>query len=596
MREPQDIQLRGAVLLLFVSLSTLLLLGRLFQLQIVDQSGWAARSRNNQVRTADVLPHRGLILDRFGRVLVDNQPSYTVTGVPGILLEDSVVVFRLADLCGRDASSLFRRLSRAGRYVQKPIKLLSDLPFELRAHLAEFRLDFDGVDVRVEGKRHYRSEVAPHLLGYVKEVSEKDLASETYKEMAPGDLVGRKGMERFYNAEMAGRSGVDFLTVDSRGRIQGATEGIAPIKAMHGRDLELCLDLDMQILAESLLEGKRGSILMMDCLSGEILAAASAPDYKLKHFSGRMPPEVWSVLNDEVMRPLLNRFVQGQYPPGSLFKIALAAYALEKGIVDERWTVVCDGSMQLGRRTARCWNLDGHGPMVMRQAIAHSCDIWFYQLGLKLQPDDIAEVGKLFGLTDGTGVDLAGEYLGLMPDNAWFDAHLGPKGWTRGVMLNLAIGQGEILMTPMQLLRFAATIANRGHRPTPHFARAFVDRSTGQREQFEWPGSRVQLSDRTWKMLQTATKAVVETEGGTAHWLKREGYACAGKTGTVENPHGEDHAIFMGWMPLPDPQVVAVAFVENAGHGSTEAAPLVFELFDKWKQLEADGPLPTRIY
>jgi penicillin-binding protein 2 len=586
MRDPADIQLRGGILLLFVLLGMLVLEARLFHLQVIDQSGWAKRSLNNQVRRMDTLPHRGLILDREGRVLVDNRPSYTVTGVPAILLADSAVVFRLADLCERDSGRIFRRLSRAGRYTQKPVKLLSDLSFELRARLAEFRLDYPGVDVRVEGKRHYDHHVAPHVLGYVKEVSEKDLSQPSFQDREPGDLIGRKGLERFYDAEMAGQAGLKYLTVDSRGRILGPTEGMDDLKPVHGHDLELSIDLDLQLVAESLIQGHRGAVILMECKTGEILAAASQPDYQLEHFSGRMPPDVWAGLNNAETRPLLNRMVQGQYPPGSLFKVAMAAYAIEHNIVDETWTVTCDGAMQLGRRTARCWKEEGHGPMVMRQAIQHSCDIWFYQLGLKLQPDDIAEVGKLFRMTDPTGVDLTGEYVGLIPNNAWFDEHLGVRGWTRGVMLNLAIGQGEVLLTPLQLARHAASLANGGERPVPHFGRALIDRISLERVPFQWPTDHIDLSDRAWQMIRTSTKAVVEDLGGTAHAQRREAYQSAGKTGTSENPHGDHHSIYMGWMPLPNPEVVAVAYLENAGHGSAVAAPMAFNLFDAWYDLQ----------
>lgn len=589
MREPADIQLRGTFLVLVVLLGLLFLFGRLVQLQVLGRADWDDRSRRNQVRTQEIAAHRGLLLDRNGRVLVDNRPSYTVYGVPATLLADSSVVHRLAGLCGRDAESLFRRLAQSGRGSLKAVKLVADIPFDLRVVLAENLRDFPGVQVLIEPKRHYAEAVAPHSLGYLAELTEEELAAADWPDAAPGDLVGRKGVERRYEDLLRGRKGVEYITVDARGRELGpaALPGEAPV---HGRDLVLGLDFDLQRLAEAELAGRRGAALLVETRTGRILAAASAPDFRLEWFSGRMPPEVWAGLNDEEERPLLNRLVQGLYPPGSLFKVAVSAWAREKGIVGEGWTVTCTGAFQLGRRTARCWKTDGHGPVNMFEAVQRSCDVWFYQLGLKLTPDEIREIGELFHLGGPTGIDIDGERTGLMPDSDWFDRKLGEKGWTRGVMLNLAIGQGEILVTPMQMGLHACLLANGGWAVAPHLADRAVDRSTGEEEQLVFPRVETRLSEKTWDFVDRATRAVVERPTGTAHAMQRERYQAAGKTGTAENPHGQAHSWFMGWMPEPDAKVAAVVIVENAGHGSEVAAPIAFRLFDAWQDLE-DGKL-----
>jgi penicillin-binding protein 2 len=593
-KQPTDIQRRGTVLVLAQAGLLLLLLGRLAQLQIIGREGWDDRSRRNQIRTQEIAPHRGLLLDRQGRVLAGNRPSYTLFGIPAHLLRDSSTVRKLAATFGWEEAFLYRRLAQGGRHSLKAVKLVPDITFDQRAHLAEYRLDFPGLQVQVEPRREYPEPLAPHLLGYLGEVSEEELTRGLLADGTPGDLVGRRGLERHHDAELRGLKGVEYLRVDVHGRVLGHAAHLPQEAPVNGMDLETGLDRDLQRLAESMLEGGRGAILLMEVRSGRLLALVSKPDFRLDWFSGRMPPEIWSMLNDAEARPLLNRAIQGLYPPGSVFKIALAAWALEKGIVDENWSVTCTGALQLGSRTARCWNEGGHGTVSMHKAIQQSCDVYFYQLGLKLSPDHIREAASWFGLTEASGCDLDGEKEGLMPDNAWFDRRFGARRWTQGVMLNLAIGQGEILVTPMQILRYAGILAGRGRGPTPHLGVRLVDHASGEERLLSYPLLQVKLSPRTWAMVEAASQAVVEVPGGTAHAQRRLRFRAAGKTGTAENPHGEAHAWYMGWMPEPEPEVAAVVVVENAGHGSSQAAPLATALFEAWLD-QREGRWPVEL-
>ncbi len=585
MREPADIQLRGTVLLGLVLCGMLLLLGRLFQLQILSQADWSDRSVQNRVRSREIPAHRGLLLDRGGAVLVDNRPSYTVFGVPAILLGDSSVVHRLAQECGAPAESMFGRLARGGSRSMRAIRLLADIDFDTRVALAENLQRYPGVEVQIDPKRHYPVTLAPHALGYLGEITDQELKSARAGGADPGDLVGRKGIERTYDGQLRGQKGVEYITVNARGIAQGPAEGMPPREPQHGKDLLLTLDRGLQELAEELLGERRGVALLMDCRTGALLASASAPDYPLELFSGRMPPETWARLSSGEQRPLLNRVIQGLYPPGSLFKIAVAAYALESGVVDERFSVTCTGAYKLGRRIARCWKPEGHGLVDMHQALVQSCDVWFYQVGLKMNPDEIHSAAEVFHLTRATGVDIAGEQEGLVPDTDWFDSHLGRAGWTVGVMLNLAIGQGEILLTPLQMLNYAALVANRGWSVAPHFGSRLVDRFSGETEIPGFPRFETSLSERSWRMIEETTRGVVEHPAGTAHHLMRTAYSSAGKTGTAENPQGDPHSLYMGWMPEPDPEVAALVLVENAGHGSDVAAPIAFRLFDAYWDL-----------
>lgn len=594
MRQPTDIQLRGGVLVLIQLGLLLVLVVRLVLMQIIGAEDWDDRSRKNQVRTQEIAPHRGLFLDRKGRPLAGNRPSYTLYGIPGTIFKDSTALPRLASTFGWDEDFLLRRLNQGGRHSLKAVKLVPDITFDQRAFLAEHRLDFPGLQVLVEPRRQYDEPIAPHMLGYLGEVDEKELAEGRLADGTPGDLIGRRGLERHYDADLRGRKGVDYLRVDVRGRVLGPTDLLPPQAPRNGLDLETGLDLDLQRLAEQQLAGRRGVVLLMEVRTGRLLTAVSKPDFLLDWFSGRMPPEIWATLNDADARPLLNRSIQGIYPPGSLFKVGLAAWALEKGIVDENWSVTCNGSLRLGTRVAKCWNLRGHGTVDMHKAIQQSCDVYFYQLGLKLSPDHIREAASWWGLTEATGVDLDGEKTGLVPGNDWYNRRFGKRGWTKGVMLNLAIGQGEVLTTPMQILRYAGMVAGRGRGPTPHFGVRLVDHATLAERLLTYPVKELDLSPRTWSMVQRATRAVVEEPGGTAHGQKRARYQAAGKTGTAENPHGEAHAWYMGWMPEPNPEVVAVVIVENAGHGSEAAAPVAFALFDAWLDLKEGRDLVAK--
>ncbi|MCA9784674.1 MAG: penicillin-binding protein 2 [Candidatus Cloacimonetes bacterium] len=586
MKEVRQLQLRGTVLVALLMLGMLLLVGRLFVLQILDRQDWSDRSRQNSVRSLELPAHRGLLLDRKGRILVDNRPSYSVFGVPAMISRDSLLVARVALECGVDGSAIWRRIGQAGRWSQKPLRLITDINFDQRVWLAEHRLDLPTIETAVDPRRNYPVHMAPHTLGYLGEISEEELAAGTFPGVDSGERVGKKGVERQYDAELRGRKGIHFEAVDARGRLLGPASSMADIPPIDGQDLTLSLDMDLQNLGESLLAGRSGCVLLMDLRTGGLLAAVSGPDMNLENFSGRMPPEVWAVLNDASTRPLLNRYLQGNYPPGSLFKLALAGWALEHGIVDENFTVNCPGYITVGQRTQKCWKLTGHGPMDMRQAIQHSCDVWFYRLGLKLSPDDIHDAAAAFGMNELTGVDLPGEKDGLIPDTDWYERNRGNQGWSLGVMLNLSIGQGELLMTPLQLLKYAGLLATHGHCVTPHLLEARVDVHSGLETRPDWPVRTVTLSKRTWNLLDRAAEDVVQSPGGTASFQRRETYRAAGKTGTAENPHGQAHSLFMGWMPLPDPQVAALVLVENAGHGSEIAAPIAFRLFDAWNDLE----------
>ncbi len=586
MKEVQQLQLRGVALILAVLGGFLLLLGQLFRLQVLGGEDWQDRSQRNTIRAETIPAHRGLILDRRGRVLVDNRPSYSVTGVPAQLSQDSSLVRAIAERCGRDEQLLFRRIDQAGRWRQHPVALLRGVSFEERVWLAEHRFELPSVELGIEAARAYPRPVAPHALGYLGEISPEELDRALFPGVLSGELVGKKGIERAYDEILRGKSGQRFYSVDARGRVLGPASQLPEIPADHGWNLRLGLDLELQQLAQNLLGERRGAALLMDLQSGALLVAHSSPTIELEHFSGRMPPEVWERLSDEETRPMLNRLVQGTYPPGSLFKIAVTAWALEKGLVTENTTHDCKGSITLGTRTQRCWLEEGHGPMDLVQSIQHSCDVWYYRLGLRLSPDQIREMAESFLLTQITGVDLLGEKSGLVPDTDWYDTHLGRRGWTLGVMLNLAIGQGEILNTPMQMLRFAALVAGRGECVTPHFVTQLEHPVSGEVRRLEYPRQQVQFSERTWRTLQRSCRAVVQEKGGTAYPMRRAEYRSAGKTGTSENPHGEPHSIYMGWMPEDKPRIAGLVLVENAGHGSEVAAPICFQLFDAWLELE----------
>ena len=565
-----------------VSLILLALLwARLFQLQIIRSEEYQEQSEENSIRVVEELPGRGLICDRHGRAIVENRPSYSLSIIPFEANLNPTTVAELAPIVAKSETELASLIGQKGPQGYQPIKLCRDIDFRTLAAFKAKALDLSGVQYQFEPKRYYTQAIAPHTLGYIGEISEAE--KKRFPTKKTGDIVGKSGVERKYEDLLAGQKGYRYLIVNALGQITGElTDKYIPPRS-SGK-LYLTLDLDLQRWAEELLEGKRGALVALDPFSGEILAIASAPKYDPETLSGVIRSSDWQDLQSDPDVPLLHRATQSGYPPASTFKMVTLAAAIEEGIVGSNYRYCCPGYYTLGR-VYRCFKGDGHGWLTPVEAIEQSCDAFFYKLGHELGAEKLAHYARIFGFGSTTGLDVENEIAGTVPDKDYLDTRYGEGKWSQGLAINIAIGQGEILATPLQLAQYCAILATGGLRAKPH---VFLEmhQKDGKITQFRSEISPVKLSARTYALLREGMRRVIEGEEGTAKWLKDRRWHLAGKTGTAQNPHGKDHSLFIGFAPFDDPIIAVAVVVENAGFGSTVAAPIAVKLMTRYLEIK----------
>ncbi|HET9952127.1 MAG TPA: penicillin-binding protein 2 [Candidatus Eisenbacteria bacterium] len=572
-----------------------LLILRLFTMQVMQGGKYRELSEENRIRVEVLTAPRGELRDRKGRLLADNVPSFTVTvdpfdeayvGQPARL--DSTLA-RLADILGEDPAELREKVKEERRRSFVPIRLKRNVDMKSVAYVSEHAALLPGVDVESEPLRRYPlGPMGSHLFGYVGEISDKDLEDGTHGDYLRGDLIGKDGLENKYETLLRGVDGKRFVEVNALGRKAELLGDKRPILPKRGTDLTLTIDLDLQRAAENAFEpGQRGAVVALDPRNGEVLAFVSRPNYDPNEFSTGISFKRWKELSEGGSSPLFNRAIQAVYPPGSTLKpfvalCGLATHAIEPGTT---FRETCDGAFQFGSRPFRCWNPRGHGTLALRGAMAQSCDVYFYQLGIRLGLERLGEFMKVLGLSGRTGIDMPGERRGLFPTPAWYDKRFGAGRWSRGLVLNLAIGQGESGVTPVKLAQLTAMIANGGMLWKPHLVREAKRDGTP----VDLPGlrpdslsRRLDLSERDLRSVQQSMEAVVNDQGGTGGLSKVEGVRVAGKTGTAQNPHGEDHALFICYAPAEAPEIAIAVLVENAGHGGSEAAPVAQKILNAY--------------
>jgi penicillin-binding protein 2 len=561
---------------------------RLFVLQVIQGGKYRELSEENRIRVDVLAAPRGDIHDRNGLLLADNVPSFTVTLDPydRIYVEsparlDSTLA-RLGTILGVEPSLLRDKVKREGRQSSfLPVRLKRNVDRPTVAYVAEHEAELPGVEVEFEPLRRYPlGAMASHLLGYVGEVSDKELEDPERVDYLRGDLIGKMGIERQYERFLRGVAGKRFVEVNAMGRKAALLGDKRPILPRRGAALTLTIDANLQRAAEqAFAPGARGAAVVIDPRSGEVLALASKPNYDPNEFSIGISQERWAVLSEGGNYPLFNRAIQAAYPPGSTFKpfVALAGLALGAIHPGTTFRETCDGAFQFGRRSFRCWEADGHGTLALRAAMARSCDVYFYQLGVRLGLERLSDFMKRLRVSERSGIDLPQERRGLFPDPAWYDKRYGAGRWSRGLILNLAIGQGEISLTPIKLAQLTAMIANGGTLVRPHLIREIEDDGralVGVVRSGDSLGTRLELPPSEMSTIRAAMEAVVADPHGTGYAAKVDSVRVAGKTGTAQNPHGNDHALFICFAPMESPRIAVAVLVENAGHGSTAAAPI----------------------
>jgi len=563
-----------------VSIIFFILYARYFQLQVVSGSFYKKRSDMNSVRQIPITAARGTIYDRNSTVLVDNKPSYSLFVVP---FEFNKNKYRtdIKKITSLDPEEISRKIKSQKTRPFLPVRLLSNMTFSQLSMIEEHRIDLPGFFYHAEPVRFYPSEVnASHVLGFLGEITKSELEHSDRHLYHAGDIVGRSGIEKEYDSVLRGIRGYMYKQVDVTGRETGDFGGKRDLRPVSGRSLMLTLDVGMQKLAENLLKNKKGAIVVMDPNNGEIYAMASSPDYDPGIFSGGVSSSLWNKLMSNPEKPLLNRPVQAQLPPGSVFKLVTATAAQAYGIRSPDYTDVCNGAFILGNKIYRCWREEGHGELNLYQAIAKSCNVYFYRTGIDLGIDKISDIGRKLGLGLKTDVDIPGELTGIMPDKNYLDAKYGRGRWTKGMIANIAVGQGDVLVTPIQIAQVAAAVATSGLRPVPHIVKAVQNKNkkswTFIKPEYKKP---VDMLASSLEIIKEGMRMAVMEPGGTAVLARIKGVSICGKTGTAQNPRGEPHAWFAGFGPYENPEIVVVVVIENSGSGGSVAAPVAGQLF-----------------
>lgn len=548
------------------------LIGALGVFQLIIGPSYRRMAERNRIRLIPLSAVRGSILDRHGAPLADDHLSFDVAIMPQEVEEFSALWDGLSRQIGVPAARLQRAYRRQYAAPFAPVVVARDLEALVAMALEERRIEWPGVVVLPTPRRRYPLGAAEGaVVGYLGLVDPQTLRSLKPYGYTLRDWVGKSGVERLYDAALHGASGGVQVEVDHKGRLVRQL-GLKP--PVRGKDITVTVDAALQQHGYRLLDGRRGAVLVMALDTGELLAAVSSPACDPEAFVDPDRDEaVGRYLADED-RPLFNRAVAGAVPPGSVFKIVTAYAGLVSNKASAATTYVCPGRFVLGGITFDCWYASGHGPQTLTEALAHSCNVFFYQWGLRVGPEAIAAAARQFGFGQPSRVDWPGEAAGLVPDPLWKRLHRHQK-WYRGETANLAIGQGALLVTPMQVLRMTALVALDGRAPQPHLLKAIEGHPVGPP-----PPATVPMDRRALAAIRSGLEAVVASERGTGRRAYVAGFPAAGKTGTAQAGDGVSHAWFCGYAPAAHPTVAVVVFVEHGGTGGEVAAGLAGQLFD----------------
>jgi len=600
-REPEEFKARYKYLVFAAVVVFLIIFVRLWYLQVIKEHEFRLLSENNRIRLRKISAVRGMIMDRKGRILADNRPSFNVMVMPEDVDDLQGLTKRLSRFLHLSASKIEGKIRDRNRPPFQPIKIKGDISWREMSLLKTNRLDLPGVQISIEPIRTYpHGKVAAHILGYVGEIDKEELKSKKGYKM--GDCVGKCGVEWAWEGHLRGIDGGRQVEVDAVGKEVRVLREVPPIP---GHNLYLTIDLDLQRYAEKLLSERAGAIIAMDPTTGEILAFCSSPSFQPSLFAKGISVKEWEELVSSPLHPLQNRGIQGLYPPGSVFKIVTAAAGLEEGVITPRTILYCSGIYHVGRRGYQCWRRGGHGAVDLHRGLVESCDIFFYQVGERLGVEKLSRYAEGFGLGRPTGIDLKGEKSGLIPTAEWKKDRLG-EPWYAGETVSMAIGQGYLLVTPLQLLNLISSIANGGRVLKPQIAKRVEDVDGNVLEEYRPKQiGRLPISQRTLNEIKEALVDVVRDKRGTGRAARLAGVEIAGKTGTAqvirlrgtgrrlkpeEVPYEwRDHAWFVAYAPASDPEIAVVVLIEHGGHGGAAAAPIAGKMIKKYLDLKQGG-------
>jgi penicillin-binding protein 2 len=582
-------QARLRVFSYLVSAVFALVILRFYYLQIIRGSYYREQSENNRLALVKAVAPRGIIFDRNRKVLVANRASFKVSLVLEDVKEQKRTEDMLVSALDIDPEALREAVKRVGRYRQfEPLTVKEDVPRDKLAYLEAMRFQYPGLSIDVEPRRDYpENSLAAHVIGYVGEVNAAELERKRGIGYEVGDYIGKMGLEKEFNDILKGIDGGLQVEVDSLGRRLRVLNNQEPLP---GYNLVLTIDRDLQKVAEEALGEQQGAVVVMDPRTGEILASVSHPAFNPNLFSVGISSEDWRSLVSDDRHPMQNRIMQSQYPPGSIFKLVTAVAGLQEGTITEDTTFYCPGGLQFGNRFFRCWKKEGHGTVNLHRAIVESCDTYFYHLGEKVGIDAIARYARQLGLGAQTGIGLPSEGSGLIPDSAW-KRKTRKQPWFPGETLSAAIGQGYVLLTPIQVAVMLSALANDGDIYRPLLVKSVLAPDGKSMEEFE--PKKMRHADIRPEVLDSVRRAmwgVVNEPRGTGYMARIANLDVCGKTGTaqvIEMKQGvsaptqtslperqRDHAWFGGFAPLGAPRLTVVVLAEHGGHGASAAAPV----------------------
>jgi penicillin-binding protein 2 len=580
------------IIILFIAV----IITRLWFLQIHNGGKYQGLADNNRVRILNVVAARGNIMDTEGRTIITNRPSFNIVWVKEDSPDPDEIIKKLSLILNEEIAVLLKRVRESvdnPRHI--PILLKEDIDWKTLVYIENNHYDLPGIRIEVLPRRNYLFEdLGSHMIGYTGEINQEELVKWKLENYQSGDQIGKRGFEKLYDEQLRGDKGTLYMEVDAHGFEQRQLKGK---ETLPGNDLQLTIDLDLQLEAENAMVGKAGAVIAIDVNTGRILAFASAPPLHLEDFVGGISTKNWQALLNDIKRPLVHKTIQGQYPPGSTYKIVTALAGLSKGVINANTIYYCSGAMFFGNRSYGCWKSGGHGPVSLHRALAESCDVYFYQVGLKVGVDSLAEYANRLGLGHKTGIEFEYEKSGLIPTANWKKLAKG-ESWQEGETLSIAIGQGFNLVTPLQVAQMTSALANGGILYKPYLIEKIIDPEGQVLKEFE-PAVDVELigMNKYLKLIRDGLVGAVNDKHGTGKAAQLEDITVAGKTGTAQVVTLEkfrevdeedvaykhrDHAWFTSFAPAVNPEIAVTILVEHGGHGGSVAAPVAKKVLEKY--------------
>jgi penicillin-binding protein 2 len=588
-RQDQELRVSIRILQAIVIIGFAVMIGRVFHLQILDYEMYSPMSMQNSLRMEMVNPARGLILDRKGTIIVENQPIYSITITPARF--NMANLPKLAEFLNIEEELVLQRITEAQNYSwHRTSRLFTEVPFDAFSAIQENIWQLPGIGHQIESKRHYPTEVrASHLIGYLREASLEEYRSSEHIRL--GDKIGKSGIERIYEDYLRGEVGTEYIRVNAYGQALGTYDnGSLNIQPTKGSDLITTIDADVQELAEKLMENKRGALVAIDPQTGGILSMVSSPQYDLEKLSGRMDAAYWQGINTDTDRPLFNRAISTRQPPGSTFKPFMGLIGLQMGLITPQTEIYNPGYYFRGRRYG---DLADPGNYNLERAIARSSNTYFFWMMDRIASrgylNTWSELVQSFGMGPVNNIDLPSERSGIIPDSTYMNRTFGERRWGIGDLMSLGVGQGMVSVSPLQMAVAVSSLANGGYRVQPHLVSA-VRESDGEirytnpvLEKIEW------LNQNHLETVKNGMILALE-EGGARWYGNIPDIEIAGKTGTAQNPHGENHGWYIAYAPADDPQIAIAVLIENAGYGSMSATPVASLVMEKYLTGEINRP------